>query len=69
MSPLLGYAHATGVYTRQKSKNPIPTVRIGSTYRVHADDVIHILNNVPEEDQNAAQTFLRIYRAALKEQK
>jgi len=69
MSALLGYSHATGVYARQRGKNPIPTVRIGSTYRVYADDVIETLKNVPEEDQDAAQTFLHIYKAALKEQK
>ena len=67
MSFLLGYSHATGVYGRQKSKNPIPTVLIGGTHRVYKDDVIETLENVPEEDQVAAKTFLNIYYAALKE--
>lgn len=67
LSSLLGYSHATGIYGRQKGKNPIPTVKIGGTHRVYADDVIHELNNRPKEDQTAAQTFLGIYRKALKE--
>lgn len=69
MSFLLGYSHATGIYSRQKGKNPIPTVKIGGTYRVHADDVVKELNNRPEQDQAAALVFLRIYNAALKERK
>ncbi len=67
MSSLLGYSHATGVYARQRGKKPIPTVRIGGTYRVYADDVVHELNNRPEQDQDAAKVLLRIYHAALKE--
>ncbi len=69
MSSLLGYAHATGVYGRQRGKNAIPTVKIGSVYRVYADDVVHELNNRPEKDQEAAGVLLRIYHAALKEKR
>lgn len=68
MSFLLGYAHPTGIYGRQRGKNPIPTVKMGGTHRVYKDDVIETLKNVPEEDQDAAQVFLMMYRAALKEQ-
>ncbi len=67
MSALLGYSHATGVYGRQRGKNAIPTVKIGSVHRVYADDVVHELNNRPEKDQEAAGVLLRIYYAALKE--
>ena len=68
MAALLGYAHATGIYARQRGKNPIPVVKIGGIYRVYADDVIQELQNVPECDQIASKAFLRIYRSLLKEQ-
>ena len=67
MSALLGYAHATGIYARQRGKNPIPVVKIGGTYRVYADDVLNELQNVPDCDQEASRTFIRIYRSLLKE--
>ena len=67
MAPMLGYAHATGIYAKQKGKKAIPTILIGGTYRVYAEVFITTLQNVPEEDQIAAQTFLKLYYAALKE--
>lgn len=67
LAPLLGYSHHTGIYARQKGKNPIPTVLIGGTYRVYAEDFVETLQNVPEEDRGAAEVFLGLYKAALKE--
>jgi hypothetical protein len=67
LSILLGYKNSTGIYARQRGKNPIPVIKVDSTYRVYADAVINTLQNVPEEDQVAAQTFLKLYYAALKE--
>ncbi len=68
MSALLGYSHATGVYQRQKGKNPISTILIGGTYRVYADEVIKTLESVPEKDQEASTTILKIYRRLEREQ-
>lgn len=67
MSYLLGYAHGTGIYGRQRGKNPIPTVKVGGTYRVYEDTVIETLENAPERDQVASKTILRIYRQLKKE--
>jgi len=69
MSALLGYSHATGIYGRQRGKKAIPVVKIGGTYRVYKDDVINELNNVPEDDRLAAETFFALYRKYLREQK
>lgn len=68
MSPLLGYTHATGIYARQRSKNPIPTIKMGGTYRVYASTVVETLEAAPELDQPAAQTFLQIYRSFLRDE-
>ena len=68
MAPLIGCAHATGIYAKQKTKNPIPVVKIGGQYRVYKDDVIDILENAPEKDKVASQAFLRIYRSYLTSQ-
>ena len=67
MSALLGYAHPTGIYGRQRSKKPIPTVFMGSTHRVYAEDVVETLKNAPEQDQASAGTILHIYNSLLKE--
>lgn len=64
---LLGYAHATGVYGRQKGPNAIPTVKVGGTFRVYADDVVHALESVPDRDREAAVAILSRYRQLLKE--
>jgi len=68
MSPLLGYTYATGIYGRQRSSHPIATIRIGSTYRVYADVVIETLENAPDEDQEASQAMLSMYRTIKQEQ-
>ncbi len=67
MSMLLGYAHPTGIYGRQRSKNPIPTILIGGAHRVYEDVVIETLKNMPEKDQVASKTMLGIYRRLQKE--
>ena len=66
MSSILGYSHPTGIYGRQRGKKRIPTVQIGGTQRVYVDTFIETLQNVPECDQIAAQTILKVYYAALK---
>lgn len=68
MSLLLGYAHGTGIYARQRGPNPIPTVKIGPYQRVCAEDAIKELQNVRERDKKAAETFLRIYYSFLKDE-
>ncbi len=68
MSILLGHAHPTGVYGRQKGPNAIPTVKVGSTLRVYAEDVVHTLETVPDRDREAAVAILTKYRQLLKEQ-
>ena len=62
MSCLLGYSHPTGIYARQRGKTPISTVKIGGQHRVYADEVLTTLNNVPEQDQYAANIILGVYR-------
>ena len=62
---LLGYSHPTAVYPRARSsasqRSFIPTVKVGSTLRVHADDVIRALENVPERDKEISEMIIAKY--------
>jgi len=66
---LLGYSHPTAVYPRARSyassRSFIPTVKVGSTLRVHVDDVIRALENVPERDKEISDMILAKYRQIL----
>ncbi len=68
MSALLGYAHPTGIYARQRGSRAISTIRIGGRYRVYADEVVATLSKAPEQDKEAANIILIMYRKLLKEQ-
>ena len=65
---LLGYANPRSIYSRQKGKHPISTIRIGGIERVYAEEVITLLKNAPDRDREASNTMLYIYRQALKKQ-
>ncbi len=67
LSPLLGYSHPTGIYSRQVTNNPIPTIKVGGTYRVYAADIVDVLHNVKLKDREAAEAILMKYRQLLKE--
>lgn len=71
LSLLLGYRHGTGIYGRQRSTNPahrIPTIKVGGTFRVHYDDVIHTLENPLKEDVRDAYNELLSYIRRLEHQ-
>ncbi len=61
MSVLLGYTHATGVYSRQRGKNPIPTVLVGGTYRVYEDAVVAELLEHGEDGKMLLSMFGQIH--------
>jgi len=70
---LLGYSHPTAVYPRAKpsyvsSHQFIPTVKVGSTLRVYADDVLHALETVPPRDKEIAEMILVKYREMIQTQ-
>jgi len=67
MAPLLGYAHTTGIYQRQKGKHPITTIKVGGQYRVYAEEFVEALLNVPARDREAADILLIRYRRLVKE--
>ncbi len=67
MSVLLGYAHPTGIYSRQRGKNPITTVLVGGTYRVYADAVMEALEKQGEQRPQDAEMILSMYRRMLKQ--
>lgn len=69
MSVLLGYTHATGVYSRQRGKNPIPTVRIGGTLRVYEDAVLATLRKLAEREPEDAGMIISMYRQIQKREK
>jgi len=64
---LLGYAHPTGIYGRQRGPRALPTVRVGGTYRVYAEDIVHALETVADRDREAAVAILIRYKQLLKE--
>jgi hypothetical protein len=66
VAPLVGLK-PTSIYPRQRTKRAIPTILIGGTYRVYKDTVIELLNNAPEEDQEASQYMLLLYNRYKKE--
>lgn len=62
MSVLLGYTHPTGVYSRQRGKNAIPTILIGGTHRVYAETVVKTLEKHAEKHPQDAEMILGMYR-------
>ncbi len=72
MSTLLGYTHATGVYSRQRGKNAIPTVLVGGTQRVYEDAVVATLKKQIERESIFAldaEMILAMYRQIKKREK
>ena len=69
MSALLGYTHATGVYSRQRGRNPIPTVLVGGTHRVYEDAVVATLKKQAERQPEDAEMILTMYRQIKKREK
>lgn len=67
MSVLLGYTYPTGIYSRQRGKNAIPTVLVGGTYRVYAATVVETLEKHAERYPEDAEMILGMYRRMLKE--
>lgn len=72
LSYILGYTHGTGIYGRQRSKNPdhhIPTVKVGGTLRVHYDDVILALENPLKPDLEEPYNIILGYIRSLEKEK
>jgi len=67
MSVLLGYAHPTGIYSRQRGKNPIATVLVGGTHRVYPDAFVEALEKQAEQQPEDAEMILSMYRRMLKQ--
>lgn len=67
MAVLLGMNELRGIYSRQKGRNAIPTVRIGGLERVYAGDVIHTLEHVKSDKQPESRALISLYKTALKE--
>lgn len=68
---LLGYKDPRGVYARQKSRKPIPTVKFGKVSRVYAEDVINemrrLVDDLPEGDRREeVKTLLELYHVGLR---
>jgi hypothetical protein len=63
---LLGMKELRGIYARQKGRNAIPTIRIGGTERVYADDVLHVLRTAKPEKCPEAGTLISMYKTALR---
>lgn len=66
MAHLLGYAHQTSIYQRQQGKSPIPTIKVGGTYRVYEDDVIETLKAHKNTDAADAELILSLYQGTKK---
>lgn len=64
---LLEYGELRGIYARQRGRNKIPTVRIGGIERVCAEDIVHILENPPQDKRDSYSVLLSIYRAGIKD--
>ena len=60
MTTLLGYSSSTVIYQRQRSKSPIPTVRVGGINRVDEDTVIQTLES--SRNTSHAKVILDVYR-------
>ncbi len=69
MSVLLGYSHPTGVYSRQRGKNAIPTVLVGGTHRVYASTVVETLEKHAERHAEDAVMILGMYQRLKKQEK
>ena len=60
MTTLLGYSSPVTVYQRQRSKSPIPIVRVGGINRVDEDTVIETLEG--SRNTSYAKVILDVYR-------
>ena len=65
---LLGYAHPTSIYQRKDLTQR--AIKVGSTLRVYAPDVLHMLDpeNARDQDKEILTMILTKYHQILKEQ-
>jgi len=59
LSVLLDHSFPQVIYERQRGKNPVPIVRVGSTNRVYEDTVFEELNK--HKNQVNAQWIIGLY--------
>jgi len=67
MAVLLNYKELRGIYSLQRGRNAIPTIRVGGIERVYHDDVVHALKTVRSNKQDNAQILLSLLATAKKE--
>ncbi len=54
------------IYGRQRTKNPVSTIRIGGHERVYTDVVIHELENATRLDKSESLTLLSVLNTGLR---
>lgn len=57
---ILGYAHDQSIYARQRSKNPIETIRIGHINRVYEEAALEAIAQLAPGE---AEYILNLYRS------
>ena len=60
LAAILELKTPTAIYQRQRGRNRIDTIRVGSQHRVYEDEVVRVLKAEPPKKQANAQLMLRL---------
>ena len=64
---LLNYGELRGIYAKQRSREPIPVIKVGGTYRVYVDALFDHMASSPKVEPAEYEALKHLYEVGHKE--
>lgn len=58
---LLNYGELRGIYAKQRSRDPIPVIKIGGTYRLYADELFEHMSRSSKVEPAEYEALKHLY--------